>query len=143
MVLGIAGACSAKLAQARRTRWPLYQGNSQGHWYIDYWISGRRCRESSHSADRAVAEQLLKARIRERNLRRGQPQKQIAAQRIFERFTKLTLIDLLTQSVQALALEMRRLNQPIPGIYFDRSSDFIKIGYMKTLDRRLPELGCT
>ena len=54
------------------------------------------------------------------------------ARRIFERFTELTLSEVLSESVRVLAREMRRLHRPVPGVYFVRSGDFIKIGFRQS-----------
>ena len=64
------------------------------------------------------------------------------ARRIFERFTELTLSEVLSESVRVLASEMRRLHRPVPGVYFVRSGDFIKIGFASNLDTRKRELQC-
>jgi hypothetical protein len=107
-------------------------------WWIAYCINGKERRESARSADPEVAEQLLEERLRDPM--RAQRQRHRMARLMFERFTKVTLIDLLTDSVRALSAEMRKSGRPVPGVYFMRSGEFIKIGYASDLNERRDEL---
>jgi hypothetical protein len=59
------------------------------------------------------------------------------SRRVVERFAKITLIDLLTDSVCALAAEMHRLGKSVRGVHFVRSGDFIKNGFTNNLDNRI------
>jgi hypothetical protein len=119
----------------------VYQRSGHRCWWVDYHINGRRHRLSSRSTDRTVAEQLLEKIIRERKACSTQLEhERRTARRIFEQFTTLTLTELLTQSVRALASEMRGLDRPVPGVYFVRSGELIKIGFTNNLDTRMSGL---
>jgi len=115
----------------------VFQRKGTPNWWRRYPGSGQYGYESSRLSDRNVAERLLEDRLRERDRNRAVRQKRRAAQLIFERFSKLTLVELLTESVRSLATEMRRLDRPVPGVYFVRSGGFITIGFANNLDVRI------
>jgi hypothetical protein len=55
----------------------------------------------------------------------------------------VTLLDLLTDSVRALAAEIHKLNRPVPDVYFVQSGEFIKIGFTNNLELHLGALRCS
>jgi hypothetical protein len=70
----------------------VFQMPGSPYWYIRYSINGRQIRESTHSPDRAVAENLLEQRLAECERRRAQQQTHRMARAMFERFSELTLV---------------------------------------------------
>jgi hypothetical protein len=108
-------------------------------WWFKYCVRGKVHCETSRSTDRAVAERMLDERIAARDKIEARRRAKRAAQRM-EVFEDLPLIDLLSHSVRTLVAELRRLGQPVPAVYFLKSSEFIKIGYAADFEARLREL---
>lgn len=50
------------------------------------------------------------------------------------------LVSVLTASIQSLAVQLKKMNQAISGVYFLQDGEFVKVGYANDVYRRINTL---